>query len=64
MAKKVIALVSYLFLLAAFALAATTADSNAPLPAWIELRQYLTMAIVAVVCVVGGVILFFKTGHA
>jgi len=63
MAKKIVAIVSYLFLFAVLALAGTV-DSNAAAPAWIEFRQYMTMAIVGVVCVIGGALLFLKTGHS
>jgi hypothetical protein len=60
MAKKLLIIVSYLFL---FAFLAFAEDANAAPTAAIEIRQYLTMAIVAVVCVAGGILLFFKTGH-
>lgn len=62
MANKLVALVSCLFLFAAVAVAGSV-DSNAGAPAWIEVRQYMTMAIVAVVCIIAGVVLFVKTGH-
>ena len=61
MAKKLLIIVSYLFLFSFLALAD---ESNSAPGVAIELRQYLTMAIVGVVCVVGGILLFFKTGHA
>jgi hypothetical protein len=61
MARKLLIVISYLFLFAVLALAE---DSNAAPGVAIELRQYLTMAVVGVVCVVGGILLFLKSGHA
>lgn len=63
MATKILAFVSCLFLFAAVALAGSV-EANTAAPAWIEFRQYMTMAIVGVVCVIGGLVLFVKSGHA
>ena len=61
MTKKLLVIVSYLFLFSVLALAQ---DSNTAPGAAIEIRQYLTMAIVGLVCVAAGILLFFKSGHA
>jgi len=60
MSKKLPAIISYLLLFAALAFA--DASNAAPTIA-IEVRQYLTMAIVGAVCIIGGIVLFYKTGH-
>ena len=62
MARKIVTLLLCAFLFSAMTVAAAD-SSTAAMPAAIELRQYLTMLIVGVVCVAGGVILFFKTSH-
>lgn len=61
MLNKVIPAAFFLVLFAALAFGAP-ADASTVSPA-IELRQYATMLIVGVVCVLGGVWLFFKTAH-
>ena len=62
MARKVVAILFCAFLFSTLALAAAD-ESYASVPLTIELRQYMTMLIVGVVCIAGGVILFFKTAH-
>ena len=63
MAGKFVAILFCAFLFSTLALAAAADQSYASVPFAIELRQYMTMLIVGVVCVAGGVILFFKTSH-
>jgi len=63
MTKKLAAMLSYLCPFCVLAFAGTD-DSYSATPVAIEIRQYLTMAIVGVVCVIAGVILFYKTGHS
>jgi hypothetical protein len=60
MSKKLPAIISYLLL---FAVLAFADDSNTAPTIAIEVRQYLTMAIVGAVCIIGGIVLFYKTGH-
>ena len=60
MASKLLVIVSYLFL---FCFVAFGQDSNAAPTAAIEIRQFLTMGIVAVVCIAGGILLFWRSGH-
>ncbi|MBV8842291.1 MAG: hypothetical protein JO307_05720 [Bryobacterales bacterium] len=63
MTKKLGVMLSYLCLFSVLAFAASDNSYSAP-PFAIEIRQYLTMAIVGVVCITGGVILFIRTGHS
>ena len=63
MAKKLAVIISYLCLFSVLAIAGANEDPSA-VPFTIEIRQYFTMAIVAVVCIVGGVVLFIKTGQS
>ena len=60
MSKKLPAIISYLLL---FAVLAFADDSNTAPTIAIEVRQYLTRAIVGAVCIIGGIVLFYKTGH-
>jgi hypothetical protein len=63
MARKVVAILFCAFLFSTLAVAAAEDQSYTSAPLAIELRQYMTMLIVGVVCIAGGVILFFKTSH-
>ena len=62
MIKKLTVTFAYLFLFSMLALAGTE-EAYSAMPFAIEFRQYATMAIVTIVCVIGGIVLFVKSGH-
>ena len=61
MVTKLFAAAFYLLLFSCVAFAGAV-DAAPPAPG-LEFRQFATMAIVGAVCIVGGVVLFFKTAH-